>query len=390
MALTIEQFRNIAPAVSDILIYEDGGIIQAVNVSTTTCDGISTGEALSSIDTLILNISGTEYNVEVLNSIPKPGYYSLVIVPFTVGSTSSIGSCTLTYLLPGVTEVGFNNSDYNALISNATNVRRAETQVYDVDRRSNLSIPSNLSAILSGSAISAEVQDSFYSDTGLVRARYEGTKTTKGDYSGVPPTLNVTTFTGAIYDGNTTTNSICSQSYEERNIETIGFDSIFNYSSATGNLPTASIRAGDRDGRIIGSPAIVTDTQTVIETNVFNIAAYRIVPGRLLYITNNTDYDYAEIVDVENLGPVDSDETLYRLTVIRGINGASKSITGNGSGVPPDSINIKTVDGDIIYEFENNKPVTISNKRLYIQETGEIFKVGPKGRLLYKEETCTI
>ena len=390
MALSVEQFRNITPAVADILIYESGGIVQAVNVSTTTCDGVSTGEALSDIDTLILNISGTEYNVTVLNSIPKSGYYTLVIIPFAVSSTTSIGSCTLTYLLPGVTEVGFNNSDYNAVISNAVDVRRAETQIFDVDRRSNLSLPSNLTAILSGSAIAAEVQDSFYSDTGLIRARYEGTKTTKDDYSGVSPTLNVVTFTGAIYDANTSINSICSQSYDERALINIGFDSLLNFNPNDQSIPTASLQSGERDGRIIGSPAIVTDTQTVIETNVFNVSADRIVPGRILYITNNTVFDYAEIVKVENLGAIDSIESLYRLTVIRGVNGSSKTIEGNLSGVPDYSLNIKTVDGDVIYEFEKNKPVTVSNKRLYIQETGEIYKVGPKGKILYREETCSI
>lgn len=264
MSVTIEQFRNSPPLSEEILIFESSSVVQALNVSTTTCEGISVGDSLDKLNTIILNIGSEEYIINVLNTIPKAGYYSLVIEPFSISSTADIPTCTLTYLLPGTQEVGFNNSDYNAIISNATDIRTAQAKIYEVDRKSNQAIPSNLDSIISGSANIASIQDSFYTDTGLSRARYEGTETTSADYGGISPSITGTPFEAALYIISSNNNFICSQSLQDRTVELLLFE---------GSGPTPAV--GNRVFRLENNRVIpvsekkvwVKDNRTIITLN---------------------------------------------------------------------------------------------------------------------------
>ena len=61
--------------------------------------------------------------------------------------------------------------------------------------------------------------------------------------------------------------------------------------------------------------------------------------------------------------------------------------TATGSG-QYEIISIRFIDSDTLYTYEGSKPITVSNKKVYIPSSGEIYKVGPKGRILYGTSTC--
>ena len=390
MAITVEQFRNQPPVDGYILIYHVDNEVLAINISSTACEGISVGDPLNALTGLILNIGGAEYNVTVLNTIPKGTYYTLNIVPFVVSSTDNIDQCTLTYLFPGVVEVGFNNSEYNALIGNATYTRRSQAQIFDVDRKSNLAFPGNLSAIISGSAVAAEVQDSFYSSTGITNGRYTGTKTSVLEY-GVESSINLSLFDAASYPLNTSDNNICSQSLTERTIEVFGFDNSGNPKVSPDTLPTASYNDAAFDAQIIGdsgTPASLTSNQTTFIARVKKASAPYIKPGIFLQLTDTTNTIYVQVVSITFNSNYNFFNDVYEIVVKKHILTQSSDLLGNGSS--DYDINIRVGFSDTVYFFEGNKIIPHSNKKLYLGLTGQIIRTGNSGRVIDISSTCPI
>lgn len=390
MSVTIDQFRNQPPVDGYILIYHVSNEVLAINISSTACEGISVGDPLNELTGLILNIGGVEYNITVLNTIPKGSYYTLNIVPFTVTSTDNIDQCTLTYLFPGVVEVGFNNSDYNALISNAIETRRSQTQIFDVDRKSSLSRPSNLNAIISGSAVAAEVQDSFYSSVGITNGRYTGTKTSVLDY-GVESSINLSLFDAASYPINTSDNNICSQSLSERTIEVFGFDSSGNPNVSPDTLPTGSYPAAFHDGQIIGdsgTPASLTPNQTTFIARVKKASAPYIKPGIFLQLSDTINTLYVQVESITYKSNYDFFNDVYDIVVKKHILTQSADLLGNDNSFF--DISIKVGFSDTIYFFEGNKIIPHSNKKLYLGLTGQIIRTGNGGRVIDISSTCPI
>lgn len=86
-------------------------------------------------------------------------------------------------------EIGFNNNDSNPLL-NTSNVSKVNAIRQVVDRTSDAANPTNLQAILDRTAQAAQVQNCSYTKTGLINARYDGTKLTSGSVFGNDPALN--------------------------------------------------------------------------------------------------------------------------------------------------------------------------------------------------------
>ena len=51
-------------------------------------------------------------------------------------------------------------------------------------------------------------------------------------------------------------------------------------------------------------------------------------------------------------------------------------------------VSIHKYTADVIYKVENNKPYRITNKNLYLKDSGEIFYVDDRGRVLAKSREC--
>jgi hypothetical protein len=80
-------------------------------------------------------------------------------------------------LIPYITTPNFYNSDGNALLNNAFELRDSSYYM-DVDYSSGLTEPVNFGQLISGSATRAKVQDSNYTSKRVTIPRYEGSKST--------------------------------------------------------------------------------------------------------------------------------------------------------------------------------------------------------------------
>jgi hypothetical protein len=89
----------------------------------------------------------------------------------------SASSCEPVILEPYITTPNFYNSDGNALLNNAFELRDSSYYM-DVDYSSGLTEPVNFGQLISGSATRAKVQDSNYTSKRVTIPRYEGSKST--------------------------------------------------------------------------------------------------------------------------------------------------------------------------------------------------------------------
>ncbi len=117
----------------------------------------------------------------------------------------------------------FTNSQYETLLSNATNLEPNSFK-FIVDRNESQINPKNFDSIISRSAVKANVQDSNYTDTGLINSRYNGTKLTSGSVVGDSPGLSFTQFGGSIHTDDSDNTTISKIDASERIIEQIYFD----------------------------------------------------------------------------------------------------------------------------------------------------------------------
>jgi len=137
-------------------------------------------------------------------SIPEASLNEAVLVdPFIVGS--------------------FTNSDFEPLISNATTLE-PNTFQFLVDRNEGQVNPKNYQAIVSRSAAKANLQDSNYTDSGIINARYDGTKLTSGSVVGDDPGMSFLRFGGSIHNDDADNATIVAISPQERVIEQIYFN----------------------------------------------------------------------------------------------------------------------------------------------------------------------
>lgn len=92
----------------------------------------------------------------------------------------------------------FSNSDFNALIGNAS-TNSTSTVAMVVDREGDQLKPTNLSAIISQTATKAAVQYSNYTTTGWTNARYHGSTLDSGSIFGEDPAMTLKVFQGSIH-----------------------------------------------------------------------------------------------------------------------------------------------------------------------------------------------
>lgn len=389
--MTLAQFKLTDPEQGRIRFFLSGGDqVIGVTVSIYNCNNINFTYPLQQLKKITFN--GIELNLTSKTNYSTYFYYDCE--PTTVDTSLTVlndGNCDLVQFFPNIDPIPFTYNMYNAILGNTEDIR-GSMYIYDVDRNSSQLQPSNIQAILSSSATFAKFQDSNYSDTGLVNARYEGTKTSAIEY-GLDPLITVELFEGALYQSNINLDTICSQSLIERNIVEYGFDKSTNLVPSPDSLPTSSFSYFNIDGIIEGtlnSPASVSSSTTsfIGRMRKNKIGTYR--AGDIIVITNGISRQstFAQIQKVEFHSFVDTDEDNYRFDVSMNIDGAATTVTGVAETTY--NVNILKVHSDTVYSFEGNKLVPISNKRIYIPITKQILKTSKGGRVLKVETVCSI
>ena len=131
--------------------------------------------------TIRVNHGSNIRQYDILSAIIDPtdnGVYYLEVKPSYKGQPNG-GTGLDAALVPAV-EFDLEYNEYNALYSNANDNQFSRTKLI-VERGTFEGAPSNLTNILQLRERAAEIQDDFYEDTGLVNARFAGSRNTSTD-----------------------------------------------------------------------------------------------------------------------------------------------------------------------------------------------------------------
>jgi hypothetical protein len=139
---------------------------------------------------LYLNITNTS-----LNNITFTGSFFV-----TQSTAPQTGISDLVVLQPFI-DADFAASEYNVLEGNAIEAR-INPFYMDVDYSTNALRAVNIEQILSGSATRATVQQSNYTETGWVNARYNGSKTNSINYNNYTPPTTFTSSSVSVFGYN--------------------------------------------------------------------------------------------------------------------------------------------------------------------------------------------
>ena len=276
-------------------------------------------------------------------------YFKVVPFEFPYDPSSTIAGDVSVSLYPFLLGSKFTFSDYNPVIDNVIEQRRAPSgsRIVESDRNSITVSPSNLNAILSGSAKLAAIQESSYSSTGWSNGRYNGSKTNSRNYGGVPSVLSGRTFSGAVYAPQVIDSYIVSQSLATRTLQDIfhtGRNLTPTYEIASSSYNTAtSMNLNSSTVRIATIPGVVV-------TGSFDINTLIKIEGEKMRVVN-----YYEI----------NNDTY--LDVARGLFNTAKSSHGTSR--------IEIVTPTFLYTYDTirrqQNPVT--NAKVWVEETENVY-----------------
>jgi hypothetical protein len=261
--------------------------------------------ALKEVNEFVFNFGGSTVNTIITGKQTRDSYMYITVDPVSV-SNLPIGRTLATDLpleeesefvfTPYVT-VNFNNNDYNPLQNNSEGSKlNVVAQV--IDRDSSQITPTNISAIISGTAAAAEIQNCSYTKVGLIRGRYNGSKTTasptatqqaynKQDFTakvvataivGDEPALAFKDFNGSIHAAGADATAI--KALSEREVIKIFFNSEISGSHPNKTYPDfpydGSILFTEEDKRyikIVNSKVYSVDRDKVFTTTEFGIVS---------------------------------------------------------------------------------------------------------------------
>ena len=239
----------------------------------------------------------------------------------------------------------------------------------------------------------AQVQDSNYTTTGHTNARYNGTKTTEDDYSGIEPFLAATPIQGTTYRIDEDDNFICSQSLDDRDLE----DFLF---LGSGNIPTL----GTSDLGVITSTAFIDSTGSTgnvlgtandqsfnMTVNIgLNNRVIKIKPGNVLLLTDPNNGNTEVVLVTNNLqvtettAPYDVSLTTREIQVSRRYDGESTNHTF------PDGTIVEAFTDTRIFKLEGSRLIAVDEKKIWIKDNRTVLKTNNSGYVISLSTTCTV
>lgn len=173
----------------------------------------------------------------------------------------------------------FSNSPDNPILSNATILRKAN-YIQQVDRNEDPIEPTNLNQILLNQATPAEIQDSNYSISGIVNARYAGSKLTSGSVPGNDPALGLVGIRASLHPSGSNFTKIKGINLSDRQVQQVYFSTQVTNTIAGGKVrsfggnksfPTATnllyVEEGNRFVRISNKDIYSIDEDKMHSTN---------------------------------------------------------------------------------------------------------------------------
>ena len=237
-------------------------------------------------------------------------------------------------------------------------------------------------------ALPAPVQDSNYSDTGLVNSRYNGTKTTSADYGGIDPAISATTFDAKEYRKDENTDFICSQSLAERGeLEKYLF-------VGSGDLP---VLKSTSVGTITGASTMTTSIgsgQNVITSTTDTSFIVRGLPdilntlqvGELITLSSGSNTETVQITAI--LPTINSISNLFQLSskelqVSRGALGTTPQASFAEGTI------VARFNGTRLFKFDKSRTISVNDKLLWVKENRTVITTDDKGFVI-STLTCNV
>ncbi len=238
----------------------------------------------------------------------------------------------------------------------------------------------------------APVQDSNYTDTGLINARYNGTKTTEEDFSGISPAVAAKPFEAAIYNTSVSSSFICSQSLADRDMVPILFEGPTEFPEVS------SEQVGFMLGIENGNTYVTTATgfETATQSN-FSItgAGVKLKPGDIISVNGlladssaHTENMQVLTVQETSIPGFNISVTFVQLFVQRDVFGTGtklKSLTITG-----DTRIVTRSSGARLLTIEGSRLIAISDKQVWVKENRSVVKTNSRGFITEIVEACTV
>ena len=347
--LTQQEFLDIADLYpGEINIWCTEGIpVQVLGVTIPFRDNESNNveSTLEQVQTITLPVdSDTNSTVEliinsrVIRGIAPSRYYFFTvqnreITPYVSPIENEQIQDGRVILLPNLRGGSFYVSEYNVTLNTAQNSRVSD----NILERTSTTF--------------AAVQDSLYSDTGWINARYEGSSTNSQTYSSIDSAILGSAFQGTYYPIQTPDVEINNIDVSERSYLEYFHTSPKTYPSySTETPPLFEVTA-------ITSPFA---SYLVVTPDQFIKPFKQYQPGDLLELANGT-----EVLRVNEMYRLNT-QNEYALNVTRGWGDTVKQgiVTGNY---------LYKINSIRIFELEGNKPSPVKQGKIRIKDTGYII-----------------
>jgi hypothetical protein len=349
--LTQEEFLTIADLYpkSINLWCTSGSLVTALGVTVPFVDNedIRVRNTLQQIETITLpvdNDSGTSVQftitTRVIRGTPPFEYFFFTVEPknidpFVNPTANEVIQDGEVLLLPNIRGGSFFTSNYNVILNTTQNSRTSDY------------------IELSTSKTLASIQDSLYSDTGWINARYDGSSTNNLTYASIDSAIQGASFEGTYYPSSATDTEINNIDVSERSYLEYFHTALQTYPEF--NLVPIPLFYFE------GNQTSTTNTNLLVKPWLYNRPVKLYEPGDLIRGTQ----DGTELMKVVSLTRLTADND-YNLEVVRGWNNTPRTTTYFAE----DSIyKINTVR---IFELEGNKPSPVKQGKIRIKDTGYI------------------
>jgi hypothetical protein len=321
---------------------------------------------LSTGDNVTVNITSvTQAQSPGTSVMPVTRYYFYNIEPLTLPNIGNIGIAAGALVFsPSLDAFDFADSPYN-ILEGSIELSRQSSYIMEADRykigtlaNPTYTGPLNIEELISGSATKADVQDSNYTTTGWINARYEGSKTDRIDYLS-EPAISGKFFEASEFPSGSTSSEI---NYLITSNQVVYKEYFFAGIGDTPGLEKEDSKYIPNAGYGENATIIAVTTNTV----GFTPAIFRV--GDLISPALTPT---AEIMRVEAVGILSTSPLVYSLVVTRGYFGNPQPISLGSSFYRVNLVQIYNVTG--------NRLTGVPRGQVLVKETGRILKLDSLG-----------
>lgn len=224
----------------------------------------------------------------------------------------------------------------------------------------------------------APVQDSNYTSTGFINARYNGTKTGEEDFSGIAPAVAAKPLQAAIYRAEEDNGFICSQSLSDRDLVEVLFEGPTEFPE------TSSAAIG-----YLNDNSLTTTSTTLPIQGVKN---RRPQPGDIFTIRDSASNDIENIqILTVTATPSNSKFPFYDLVVQRNFDDGLGTGVGTGVNLAGDIGRVlNRLSGARLLTIDKSRLIAVPSKKVWIKENRNIVKTNDRGFVIEISEVCTV